>query len=558
MRRERLPGVHSSAGILPPPARVFLSIPASEEAEGGAARRGPPSDGCLRILHRRGRRAARGGGDGRASRLSTRAATDCETATRSRRHWSTAAATRSRGRDARRRRPLPASQDVRGAQGTARRAQPGQGRGDRRRLRARRAPPARTARPDLGDAAALSAACSQRLEIAANIGAAPACDASALDLEAAAPELPPPRASPPLPKTPRSRWRPGGRSAAAAAAAERAVSPPRPRRRPAPRRSIRHAPADGRQRLQHRRARARLGPHVVVDLATRSGSLPLMVHGSPSVEQGGRAAVEVPAGNQIASSRPRQERQPQVDELVETRPTAGREYLRSRQPLGAAHVERREGGGGRGRAGRTLSMAVDHVIRVYCEQASEPFVVVNGGAGAVGSSPSRIKRWSHEEPDRCATGSKRNYPALVKCCKRACTPYPRPEAPRTSRERTRWSRTSRWAPSGALAFGDLPRPLRPARVDEASGTNRLRFHRCAVTSRGTHLHCAPKMHAAATPTPSQGRQRQRDHGARRVGRERVGRPPRDGAKPLASSYGWRNRYVRIPSAICGSLDCIAG
>ena len=30
------------------------------------------------------------------------------------------------------------------------------------------------------------------------------------------------------------------------------------------------------------------------------------------------------------------------------------------------------------------------------------------------------------------------------------------------------------------------------------------------------------------------------------------------APPLASSYGWRNRYVRIPSAICGSLDCIAG
>ena len=40
--------------------------------------------------------------------------------------------------------------------------------------------------------------------------------------------------------------------------------------------------------------------------------------------------------------------------------------------------------------------------------------------------------------------------------------------------------------------------------------------------------------------------------------ERPSTPGESPVTPLASSYGWRNLYVRIPSAICGSLDCIAG
>ena len=72
-----------------------------------------------------------------------------------------------------------------------------------------------------------------------------------------------------------------------------------------------------------------------------------------------------------------------------------------------------------------------------------------------------------------------------------------------------------------------------------------------------HLHCAPKMHAGGNADP------RKDANANAImpraewDANAWGALP-ETAPPLASSYGWRNLYVRIPSAICGSLDCIAG
>ena len=99
----------------------------------------------------------------------------------------------------------------------------------------------------------------------------------------------------------------------------------------------------------------------------------------------------------------------------------------------------------------------------------------------------------------------------------------------------------------------------PPDVPEASGTNRLNgFIRnvCGHVS-WYHLHCAPKMHAGGNADP------RKDANANAImpraewDANAWGALP-ETAPPLASSYGWRNLYVRIPSAICGSLDCIAG
>ena len=99
----------------------------------------------------------------------------------------------------------------------------------------------------------------------------------------------------------------------------------------------------------------------------------------------------------------------------------------------------------------------------------------------------------------------------------------------------------------------------PPDVPEAGGTNRLNgFIRnvCGHVS-WYHLHCAPKMHAGGNADP------RKDANANAImpraewDANAWGALP-ETAPPLASSYGWRNRYVRIPSAICGSLDCIAG
>ena len=112
----------------------------------------------------------------------------------------------------------------------------------------------------------------------------------------------------------------------------------------------------------------------------------------------------------------------------------------------------------------------------------------------------------------------------------ACTPYPRHE------EKSEFSKSR---------FGNR--------------TNRLNgFIRnvCGHVS-WYHLHCAPKMHAGGNADP------RKDANANAImpraewDANAWGALP-ETAPPLASSYGWRNRYVRIPSAICGSLDCILG
>ena len=99
----------------------------------------------------------------------------------------------------------------------------------------------------------------------------------------------------------------------------------------------------------------------------------------------------------------------------------------------------------------------------------------------------------------------------------------------------------------------------PPDVPEASGTNRLNgFIRnvCGHVS-WYHLHCAPKMHAGGNADPRKDANANAIMARAEWDANAWGALP-ETAPPLASSYGWRNRYVRIPSAICGSLDCIAG
>ena len=72
-----------------------------------------------------------------------------------------------------------------------------------------------------------------------------------------------------------------------------------------------------------------------------------------------------------------------------------------------------------------------------------------------------------------------------------------------------------------------------------------------------HLHCAPKMHAGGNADPRKDANANAIMARAEWDANAWGALP-ETAPPLASSYGWRNRYVRIPSAICGSLDYIAG